>query len=77
MANRDILFGNFDVWVNNAGADVLTGQTASNSFEEKLSLLWRVDVLGTMLLSRTVGEIMRSQGGGSILNVGWDQEPVG
>ena len=70
-------FGKFDVWVNNAGADVLTGQTASCSFEEKLSLLWNVDVLGTICLSRTVGAMMRGQGNGSILNIGWDQATAG
>ena len=34
-----------DLWVNNAGADVLTGTTATWSFDEKLGELWQVDVL--------------------------------
>src|SRR5690349_3720367 len=42
------------VWVNNAGVDVLTGEAAEWSFEEKLRRLWEVDVQATMELSRTV-----------------------
>ena len=30
-----------DVWVNNAGADVLTGEAARDSFACKLERLWR------------------------------------
>ena len=71
-------FGRADIWINNAGADVLTGETAAWSFEEKLDLLWRVDVLGTVRLSRLVGERMKgSQTRGVILNVGWDQAEQG
>ena len=66
-----------DVWVNNAGADVLTGQAATLSFAEKLDLLWRVDVQATIRLSRFVGERMKATGGGVILNLGWDQAETG
>ncbi len=69
-------FGDVDVWVNNAGADVLTGDAASLSFEEKLELLWRVDVEGTILLSRAIGETMRSRGG-CIITIGWDRAETG
>ena len=34
--------GHIDVWVNNAGADVLTGEKSELSFDEKLQLLWDV-----------------------------------
>ncbi len=44
--------GGVDVWVNNAGADVLTGEAARLSFDEKLEVLWRVDVVATIRLSR-------------------------
>ena len=66
-----------DIWVNNAGADVLTTESATKSFEEKLDLLWHVDVLGTIRLSRAVGERMSAQGSGVIINMGWDQAEVG
>ena len=64
--------GRVDVWVNNAGADVLSGNARQWSFDEKLEALWRLDVAATIRLGRLAGERMRSAGGGSILNVGWD-----
>ncbi len=64
--------GRIDIWINNAGADVLTGDAARASFDEKLALLWRVDVLGTIGLSRLAGARMKAQGRGVILNIGWD-----
>ena len=66
-----------DIWVNNAGADVLTGEAAALTFDEKLRLLWQVDVVGTVSLSREVGSRMKQQGTGVILNVGWDQAEIG
>jgi 3-oxoacyl-[acyl-carrier protein] reductase len=66
-----------DIWVNNAGADVLTGEAANWSFEEKLEVLWKVDVVGTLRLSRAVGQRMRERGHGAILNIGWDQAQTG
>jgi len=61
-----------DIWVNNAGADVLTGPAASWSFDRKLEELWRVDVAATMRLSRFIGARMKARGSGVILNIGWD-----
>jgi 3-oxoacyl-[acyl-carrier protein] reductase len=61
-----------DVWVNNAGADVLTGPAAHWSFEEKLDYLWRVDVMATVRLARAAGRRMAEGRGGVILNMGWD-----
>ena len=46
--------GEVQTWVNNAGADVLTGSAAAMDFEGKLRHLLEVDVTGTILLSRTV-----------------------
>lgn len=66
-----------DIWVNNAGADVLTGAAAKWSFEEKLARLWQVDVEGTILLSRAVGRSMKEQKQGVIVNIGWDQAEHG
>jgi 3-oxoacyl-[acyl-carrier protein] reductase len=65
------------VWVNNAGADVLTGDAANRSFEDKLAMLWQVDVVATLRLSRKVGNRMRERGRGCIINIGWDQVASG
>lgn len=65
-----------DIWVNNAGADVLTGDASTWSFAQKLDSLWEVDVAGTIRLSRLVGQRMKPQRG-VILNMGWDQAETG
>lgn len=66
-----------DIWINNAGADTLTGEAARWPFERKLDELFAVDVRATIRLSRAVGDRMRSTGGGVILNMGWDQAETG
>jgi 3-oxoacyl-[acyl-carrier protein] reductase len=66
-----------DVWVNNAGVDVLTGAAAEWPFSEKLARLWAVDVRATIELSRSVGRRMAERGRGVILNMGWDQAESG
>ena len=66
-----------DVWVNNAGADTLTGAGSEQAFEAKLRQLLAVDLTGTMVLSRAVGARMRDAGAGSIVNMGWDQAETG
>jgi 3-oxoacyl-[acyl-carrier protein] reductase len=66
-----------DLVVNNAGADVLTGDAAVQSFGEKLASLWTVDVASTIDLTRGFGERMRSRGHGAIVNIGWDQAEIG
>jgi len=66
-----------DIWINNAGADVLTGTAADWSFEVKLAALWRVDVMATLRLSRAVGQRMKVRGSGVIINMGWDQAETG
>ncbi|MBV8943735.1 MAG: SDR family oxidoreductase, partial [Solirubrobacterales bacterium] len=59
-----------DVWVNNAGADVLTGDARRWSAERKLEALLELDLKGTIRCSRLVAAQMRP--GGCILNLGWD-----
>jgi 3-oxoacyl-[acyl-carrier protein] reductase len=66
-----------DIWINNAGTDVLTGEAADWSFEEKLEALWRVDVVASLRLSRAIGRRMYERGQGTILNMGWDQANTG
>lgn len=69
--------GPIDIWVNNAGADVLTGDASQLSFDEKLALLWQVDVQGTISLARAVGQEMKAQKSGTIVNIGWSQVDFG
>lgn len=70
-------FGGVDVWINNAGVDLLTGDNAKLTYDQKLQELLNVDVRSTVLLSKMVGERMVAQGGGCILNIGWDQADRG
>jgi 3-oxoacyl-[acyl-carrier protein] reductase len=69
--------GKVDLWINNAGADVLTGEAARWPFERKLAQLWSVDVAATIHLSRLAGARMHARGSGSIINIGWDQVEYG
>ncbi len=64
--------GRVDVWMNNAGADVLTGANRALPAADKLRLLLDVDVMGTFYGSRAAAAAMRRTGGGSIINVAWD-----
>jgi 3-oxoacyl-[acyl-carrier protein] reductase len=74
---RDEL-GRLDVWVNNAGADVLTGEAAAWEWERKLDALLAVDLKGTIASSYAVGEVMRGQErGGAIVNMSWDHVTTG
>ncbi|MBY0527400.1 MAG: 2-amino-4-hydroxy-6-hydroxymethyldihydropteridine diphosphokinase [Gemmataceae bacterium] len=66
-----------DIWINNAGADTLTGEARHWSFERKLEELWAVDVRAAMLLSRAIGQRMKARGSGVIVNMGWDQAETG
>jgi 3-oxoacyl-[acyl-carrier protein] reductase len=66
---------NVDVWVNNAGADVLTGDAAQWPAERKLDALLEVDLKGTIRCSRLAAARMRA--GGCILNIGWDHATIG
>ncbi|MBI2192289.1 MAG: SDR family oxidoreductase [Planctomycetes bacterium] len=70
-------FGDVDVWVNNAGADLLTGPASHQSFERKLELLLRIDVTAAVHLGRAAGRRMKAAGKGLILNMGWDQAEQG
>ena len=70
--------GGLDVWVNNAGADVLTGEAAGWDWERKLDLLLAVDLKGTIACSYAAGAVMREQaGGGAIVNMSWDHVTSG
>lgn len=65
-------FGRIDAWVNNAGADILTGEAAGWAEEAKWERVMAVDLKGTWLCSRAAGEAMAKQGRGAIVNISWD-----
>jgi 3-oxoacyl-[acyl-carrier protein] reductase len=70
--------GRLDVWVNNAGADILTGSGAALSTLQKLDRLLAVDLRGTMLASWEAAEILGQQDeGGVIINMSWDHVLTG
>ena len=76
-AARDAL-GRLDVWVNNAGGDILTGSGALLTDIEKLDLLLAVDVRGTILASWQAAELLGAQEeGGVIINMSWDHVLTG
>jgi 3-oxoacyl-[acyl-carrier protein] reductase len=70
-------WGGLDIWVNNAGVDVLTGESANASYEQKLQRLLEVDVQAGILIAKSVGQRMQQQGSGVILTIGWDQSDRG
>ena len=69
-----IALENVDVWVNNAGADVLTGEAAKWPAERKLEALLNLDLKGTIRCSRLVAARMAP--GGCIVNIGWDHATI-
>jgi 3-oxoacyl-[acyl-carrier protein] reductase len=70
-------FPRVDAWINNAGADILTGPGGRLSRLEKLDLLLAVDLRGTVLASWAAVDLMRAQGGGTIINMSWDHVSQG
>ncbi len=70
--------GQIDVWINNAGADILTGDHADLSAARKLDLLLSVDLRGTIMASWAAVAHMREQDrGGVIVNMSWDHALTG
>jgi len=69
--------GSVDVWVNNAGVDLLTGPAKDWDYATKLQHLLDIDVRGTALISHDIGQRMKSAGSGVLLNIGWDQADRG
>lgn len=69
-------FGRVDAWINNAGADILTGAGGRLSRREKLDLVLAVDLRGTILASWAAVEMMRERGG-VIVNMSWDHVSLG
>ncbi|MEA3336498.1 MAG: SDR family oxidoreductase [Chloroflexota bacterium] len=68
-----LLGGQVDIWINNAGADILIGQNLHLPYAERLQRLLDVDLRAAVLCSHLAGARMSEQGSGHIINIGWDQ----
>ena len=68
-----------NLWVNNAGVDLLTTDARQADYAERLRLLMDIDVRSAVLLTRAIAEQMRSCRiePAAILNIGWDQSERG
>lgn len=64
--------GQIDIWINNAGADILTGEGAERSTAEKLDALIAVDLKGTIQCCWGIVPLMQRAGQGNIINMTWD-----
>lgn len=64
--------GQVDIWVNNAGADILTGKGAELSEQEKLQSLIDIDLKGTIHCCWGIVPVMEQAGHGVIINMTWD-----
>jgi 3-oxoacyl-[acyl-carrier protein] reductase len=65
-------FGRVHTWVNNAGADILTGEARTWPPARRWDEVMAVDLKGTWLCSRAAADAMRRDGGGAIVNLSWD-----
>jgi 3-oxoacyl-[acyl-carrier protein] reductase len=65
-------FGRVHTWVNNAGADILTGEARTWPAERQWDEVMTVDLKGAWLCSRAAAAAMRRDGGGIIVNFSWD-----
>jgi 3-oxoacyl-[acyl-carrier protein] reductase len=75
VADAFAALGEIDVWVNNAGADILTGDAAGWPAERKLQALLDLDLRATIRCSKAVAPRLRA--GGCIVNMGWDHAIAG
>jgi 3-oxoacyl-[acyl-carrier protein] reductase len=66
--------GRLDVWMNIAGADILSGRAREWSDIEKLERVIAVDLRGSVLCSWAVAEVMLRQESGAIVNMSWDHD---
>jgi 3-oxoacyl-[acyl-carrier protein] reductase len=70
-------FGAVHLWVNNAGADILTGDAVGWSPDDKWDRVMAVDLKGTWLGSRAAATAMAAGDGGAIVNISWDHVLAG
>ena len=72
LEESQAILGSIDIWVNNAGADILTGANAGADDQQKLQSLIAVDLLGTINCCWSVLPCMQTRGSGVIINMSWD-----
>jgi 3-oxoacyl-[acyl-carrier protein] reductase len=72
VAESQRALGPVDIWVNNAGCDILTGEATAWPEEAKWDRVMAVDLKGTWLCSRAAAEVMARRGQGAIVNISWD-----
>jgi len=72
LTNSQTELGLIDIWVNNAGANILTGNGAKLDDEDKLQQLIEVDLKGTINCCWAIAPVMKQQGHGVIINMSWD-----
>jgi 3-oxoacyl-[acyl-carrier protein] reductase len=77
VASAIEVFGRVDVWVNNAGTDILTGEARGWADETKWDRVMAVDLKGTWLCSRAIAPVMVERGEGAIVNISWDHVAQG
>jgi NAD(P)-dependent dehydrogenase (short-subunit alcohol dehydrogenase family) len=65
-------FSRIDILVNAAGINLMDSQFSNSSFEERFDSIFGLDVFATIRLSRRIGDLMKTQGGGAIFFFGWD-----
>ena len=53
--------GQTEIWVNNAGVDLLTTEARQADYADRLRLLLEIDVRSSLLLTRHVAEAMRAR----------------
>jgi len=71
-------FDRVDVWMNNAGADILPGSGRALTDEQKWRAVLDVDLTGTFLCCQAAGAVMSAQrDGGLIINMSWDHVSAG
>ncbi len=72
LAEACAKLGGVDLWVNMAGADILTGANATLADEEKLTQLIDTDLRGTILASWAAADELSKHSGSSLINTSWD-----
>jgi 3-oxoacyl-[acyl-carrier protein] reductase len=73
VAQLEARVGGLDAWVNNAGADILTGEGRELTRQQKLDAVLDVDLRGTVLASWAAVDYFRArQRNGVIINMSWD-----
>lgn len=78
VAQLSARLGGLDAWVNNAGADILTGEAKAWTRQQKLAAVLDVDLRGTVLASWAAVDFLRAGGrGGVIINLSWDHVLTG